>query len=105
MLAIIPFSAGAALFDHWNSGTSREFFHSRWEIDMLVIHDKTEDAPARATTKTVKGLPARTYREGWRFLLMKRTKRLEIRSRAFQRKVRTNHLHDVVGGGDLLDVL
>ena len=34
---------------------------------------------------------------------MKGAERLEIRPRAFQRKIRADHFDDVVRGGDLLD--
>jgi hypothetical protein len=37
-----------------------------------------------------------------RFFLMKRTERLKICAGPFQRKIRANHLDDVVGARDLL---
>src|SRR5262245_56885797 len=70
---------------------------------MLIIHHESEDAPTHATTETMKCLPAWAYHERRRSLLMKRTQRLEIRSRAFQREIRADHFDDVVRGGDLLD--
>src|SRR6266700_5242156 len=72
---------------------------------MLVIHYESEDAPASATTETMKCLPARAHHERWRFLLMKWAERLEIRSRAFEWKIRADYFDDVVRGGDLLDCL
>ena len=105
MLAIVLAAARPALFDHRNSRTRRKLSHGRWEIDVLVIHNETENAPAHATAEAVKSLPARTYRKGGRFLLVKWTERFEIGSGPFQREIRAYHLDNVVGSGDLLDVL
>ena len=104
MLAIIG-AAGAPFLDHRNSRTRRELAHGRWKIDVLVIHNEAKNAAAHAAAKTMKGLPARTDGEGWRFLLVKRTERLEVRARALERKIRADHLHDIVGRSDLLDVV
>ena len=70
---------------------------------MLVIHDEPKNAPARATAEAVKGLPARADRERGRFLLMKWAERLEICAGAFERKIRADHVDDVIRGSDLLD--
>ena len=70
---------------------------------MLVIHHKPEDAPACAAAETMKRLPARTHHERRRLFLMKGAERLEIGSRAFQRKIRTNYFDDIVRGRNLLD--
>src|SRR5205823_5856537 len=72
---------------------------------MLVIHHEPKDAPTCTTTETMKCLPARAHRERRRFLLMKRTERLKIRSRPFEREIRADYFDDVVRGGDLLDCL
>src|SRR5437763_13457471 len=72
---------------------------------MLVIHHEPKDAPTCTATETMKCLPARAHRERRRFLLMKRTERLKIYSRAFERKIRADYFDDVVRGGDLLDCL
>src|SRR5438093_6292699 len=72
---------------------------------MLISHHEPENAPARAAPKAMERLPARAHHERRRFLLMKRAKRLKIRSRAFQWKIRTNYFDDIVRGGDLLDCL
>src|SRR5207248_6417451 len=60
-------------------------------------------AAARATAKTVKGLALRTNCEGRRFFLMKWTERLKTCTRPLQRKIGSDHFHDVVRGRDLLD--
>jgi hypothetical protein len=62
-----------------------------------------KNAPARAAPKAMEGLPARADHERWRLLLMKRAQCLEIRSRALEREVRTDHIDDVVRGSNLLD--
>ena len=43
--------------------------------------------------------------EGRRFFLMKRAERFEIRAGTLQGKIRADYFNDIVGGGDLLDVL
>ena len=93
----------ARLLDHRNASSRREFADGGWKIDMLVIHHKPEDAPACAAAETMKRLPARTHHERRRLFLMKGAERLEIGSRAFQRKIRTNYFDDIVRGRDLLD--
>jgi hypothetical protein len=70
---------------------------------MLVIHDEPENTPPRATTEAMKGLPARADHKRRRFLLMKWAERLEICSGAFERKVRPDHIYDIVRGSNLLD--
>ena len=93
----------ATLLHHCNSGARRELLHCRWKISMLVVHDEPKNAPARATTEAVKGLPARADHERRRFLLMKWTKRFEICSGAFERKIRADYVYDIVRGSNLLD--
>ena|SRR6266404_3827773 len=72
---------------------------------MLVIHDEPEDASTYTAAKAVERLPARTHRERRRFLLMKGAERLEVRSRALERKIRADHFDNVIRGSDLLDCL
>jgi hypothetical protein len=93
----------ARLLDYRNASSRREFADSGGKIDMLVIHYKPEDAPACAAAETMKRLAARTHHERRRLFLMKGAERLEIRSCAFQGKIRTNYFHNIVRGGDLLD--
>ena len=93
----------AALFHDWNADTRSEFAHGRWKIDMLVFHNETKGAPSHAAAKTMERLPLRADVERWRFLLMKWTERLEIRPGALEREIRSDHLDDIVRGGDLLD--
>ena len=45
LVLTIVIAARAALFDHRNSRARRQFPHRRWKIEMLVIHDETENAP------------------------------------------------------------
>src|SRR5207248_720235 len=77
--------------------------HRGWKIRMLVFHHEPKNASPNAAAKAVKRLSLRADMEGWRFFLMKGTERFEIRAGPFQRKIRADHLHDVVGGGHLLD--
>ena len=72
---------------------------------MLVFHDEAENASTHATTEAMKRLALRTDVERWRLLLVKRAECFEVRARAFQRKIGTDHLDHIIGGGDLLDCL
>ena len=69
---------------------------------MLVFHHEPENASPDAAAEAMKCLTLRIDVKRRRFLLMKGTKRLEICAGPFQRKIRADHLDDVVGGGDLL---
>ena len=69
---------------------------------MLVFHHEPENAAPDAAAKAMKCLTLRIDVKRRRFLLMKGTKRLKICAGPFQRKIRADHLDDVVGGGDLL---
>jgi hypothetical protein len=102
MLSII---AGAALFNYRNANTGRELSYRRWKIEVLVVHDETKNSPAHPTAKAMKCLPLWTDMEGGRLFLMKWAERSEIRTGAFQWKIRANHLNDVIRGGDLFDCL
>jgi hypothetical protein len=97
------FVCRAALFDYGDASTRRELAHGCWKIDVLVFHYESENAAASAAAKTMKCLPTRTHRERRCFLLMKRAQGLEIRSRTFQREIRTDNFDDIVPGGDLFD--
>ena len=101
---MLSISVGARSFLHnRNSDPRRQFPHSRRKIDVLVFHDKTEDASPDTAAKTVKRLALWTDMKRWRFFLMKGAECLEIRPGAFQRKVGANYFHDVVCGRDLLN--
>src|SRR6266496_2152106 len=95
--------ARASLFNHRDPNARRQLAHGGRKIDVLIIHHKAENASAHPTSEAVKSLSLRTHMERWRFLLMKWAKRLEIRPRAFERKVRADYFDDVVRGCDLLD--
>src|SRR5436190_12870161 len=79
--------APARFLDYSNPSARGEFAHCRWEISVLIIHHKPEDAPACSAAEAMKRLPAWTYCERRRFLLMKGAERLKIGSRAFQGKI------------------
>jgi hypothetical protein len=83
------FVCRATFFDYGDPGARRKLSHGCWEIDVLVIHYESENAAASAAAKTMKGLPTRAHHERRCFLLMKRAESLEIRSRAFQREIRS----------------
>ena len=51
----------------------------------------------------MKRLALRTNVKRWGLFLVERAQRLEIRAGAPQRKIRANHLDDIVRRGDLLD--
>jgi len=95
----------APLFNQRDSNTRRQLAHCGRKIDVLVVHHKAEHAPAHAAAETVKCLTLRTNCERWRFLLMEWAKRLEIGPCAFKREIGTDHFHNIVRGGDLLDGL
>src|SRR6266436_663635 len=101
MLSI--FVRAAAVLDDRNSRSRRQLPDCRREIDMLVFHDETKNAPADAAAETMKGLPLRTDMKRWRLFLMKWAERSEIRAGPFQGKIGADDFHDVVRGGDLLD--
>ena len=75
----------------------------RWEINVFVIYDKPENAPADTAAKTMECLPLRTDRERWRLFLVKWTKGFEVRASTLERKIATDHFHDVVRGCYLFD--
>src|SRR5437763_7330475 len=100
---LLRFNFAAALFHNRDPDPRRQLVHGDGKIDMLVIHHEAKNAAPRATPKTMKGLALRTDREGRRFFLMKWTERLKTYARTFQRKISSDHFHDIVRGCDLLD--
>jgi len=70
---------------------------------MLVFHDEAEDTSPDAAAKAVERLPLWIDMKRWRLFLMKGAECLEIRSRAFQREIRTDDFDDVVCRRDLFD--
>ena len=103
MLSI--FVGRSALFDHGNANARGQLAHRSGKIDVLIFHDETKNAPAHPASETMKRLPLRDDVKRRRFFLMKWAERPEVRTRAFEWKIRTDHLNDVVGGGNLLDGL
>jgi len=97
------FICRTTFFDDGDSGPRCELVHGCWKIEVFVFHDESENAAASSAAKTMKCLPAGAHHERCCFLLMKWAERLEIRSRAFQREIRTDHFDDVVCRRDLLD--
>src|SRR6267378_3419202 len=78
----------------WNSHSRRQFVHRLREIDVLVIHDKPENAPSNTAPEAVECLPLGTDRKRRRLFLVKWTKRLEACTRALERKIAADHFHD-----------
>ena len=72
---------------------------------MLIIHQEAKGGSSHPTAETVKCLSLRTDGKRRRLFLMKWTERLEIGARPFERKIRTDHLDNVIRGRDLLDCL
>lgn len=103
MLSI--FVARSALFDYGNSNARGQLSHRGGKIDMLIFHDETKNAPTYAASETMERLPLRAHMKRRRLFLMKGTERLEVRTRAFERKIRADHLNDIIRRGDLLDGL
>ena len=97
------FIRSTTFLDHRDTSARGELAHRRRKIDVLIIHHESEDAAARATTETMKCLPARAHYERRRFLLMKRAERLKIRSCTFEREIRADYFNDIVRACDLLD--
>ena len=97
--------ACAPLFDYGNAHPRRKLAYGRREIDVFIIHQKAKGSAADPAAKTVKCLALRTNMKGRRLFLMKGAERFEARARAPKRKIRADHLDDVIGSGDLLDGL
>jgi hypothetical protein len=100
---LLRFIFAAAFFHNCDPNSRRQLVHSHRKIDMLVVHHEAKNAAPRSAPKTVKSLALRTNREGRRFFLMKRTERLKTGACSLQRKISSDHFHDVVRGCDLLD--
>ena len=100
MLSI--FVSRAAFLDNGNADTPGQFSDSRREINVFVFHDETKNASADAAPETMECLALRADVKRRRFFLMKWTERLKICAGTSEWKIGTDHLHDVVGGRDLL---
>src|SRR5438874_9238740 len=105
MLPVILAPARSAFFHDRNAYSGCEFANSGRKIDVFIIHHETEDRAPHTAPETMKCLALRTNVKRWCFLLVKRAERLEVRSRTFDRKIGSDHLHDIIGGGDLFDCL
>ena len=103
MLLALIFAA--AFFDNRDPDPRRQFVHRCGKIDMFIIHHEPENTAARSASETMKGLALRTDSERRCFFLMKWTERLETCARPLQRKISSDHFHDIVRGRDLLDCL
>ena len=77
--------------------------HRADKIEMLVFHDEAKNRAPRAAAKTMIRLPLRVNMERGALLAVERTQRDPACARALERKVRADHLDDVVGFGDALD--
>jgi len=100
MLSI--FVRGRALLDNRNPDACRQFSRGRWKIDVLVFHHEPKNASAHAAAETMKRLTLRADMERRRFFLMKGTERFEICAGPFKRKIRSDHLDDIVRRRNLL---
>ena len=70
---------------------------------MLIIHHKAKDGASGTASEAFEDLPVRIHREGRAALLVEWTERFVRRSGTLQRKVRADHLHDVICRRNLLD--
>src|SRR5215470_737843 len=93
---LLRFIFAAAFFDNGDPDPRRQFVHCCGKIDMFIIHEEAENAASRSAAETMKGLPLRADGERRRFFLMKRAERLETCTRPLQRKISSNHFHDIV---------
>src|SRR5258708_27027658 len=100
---LLRFIFAAAFLLNCDPNPRRQLVHSHRTIDMLVIHYEPKNAASCPTPETVKSLALRTDREGRRLFLMKRTKRLKTCACSLQRKIGSDHFHDVVRACHLLD--
>src|ERR1700719_3505788 len=103
MLSI--FVGRSALFDHRNAYARRQLRDRSGKIDVLIFHDEPKNAPAHPAAETMKRLPLWADVKRRRFFLMKWAKRPEVRTRAFEWKIRADHLNDIIRCGDLLNGL
>src|SRR6266852_5777951 len=101
MLSI--FVGRSALFDYGNANPRGQLSHGGGKIDMLIFHDEAKNASAHPASETMKRLPLRADMKRRRFFLMKWAKRPKVRTGAFERKIRADHLDDVIRRGDLFD--
>lgn len=103
---ILPiFVASTPVFDHRNANARAKFAHRFGKIDVLVFHDKAKNPSADAAPEAVEGLPLRAHVKRRRFFLMKRAQGFEISARSLNRKIRADHLDDVIRRSDLFDCL
>ena len=86
-------------------GALGQFTDCREEIEMLVIHHKTEDSTARPASEAVERLTRGIHMEGGTLLLVEGADRPKTRPCPLQGKVAADDLHDVAGVGNLLDTL
>ena len=70
---------------------------------MFVFHDEAEDASPCTASEAVVVLPGGVHMEGWGLLAMEGAQRTETRSRALERKIRTDQINDVIGIADALN--
>jgi hypothetical protein len=73
------------------------------EFEVLVIHHEPEHGAPGAAAETLKYLAGGVDRKGGAPFLVEGAESFVGRARTFEREIRTNHLHDVVRGGNLLD--
>ena len=69
---------------------------------MFVFHDKAENTSSGTASEAVVVLPRGVHMERRRFLAMEGAKRAKARSRALERKIRTDQINDVIGIADAL---
>src|SRR5437016_6337037 len=100
MLSI--FVGGRSLFDNRNPDPRGQFPDGRRKIGVLIFHHESKNASAHATAETVKRLALRADMKRRRFLLVKRTERLEICAGPFHWKIGADDFDDVIRGCYLL---
>src|SRR5262249_2614539 len=79
----------------------RQSPHSLGKVEVLVLLHEGEHIAALMASEAVKNLALRADVEAGRLLLVKRAEGDEIRTRALQRQVGPDNLHDVAGSADL----
>jgi hypothetical protein len=83
------------ILDDRDSGPRRETSYSFRKFDILILHQKLKYRPSGAAPVAIVRLLGRIDKKRGRFFLMKRADCTELRSRALERKVAANNLHDV----------
>jgi hypothetical protein len=96
---------GIIVLDQRDARTLGKLADSTGEIDVLIVHYKSEDATSGTTTEAVESLSRWIHMKGGALLLVKGTEAPKASPRTFQREITADDLYDIAGLGDLLNTL